>query len=418
MTLFQSARVRLGVTLGLALVFSLFLISNRGTSSGTRPTDLGVSQVQQRSYPSLSYGIQAFLWWNDTTRPRDLELIRQMRFDYVKQIFSWLDIEPDPALPYNWLHADAVVDEVEYRQLKLIARIGEPPSWAILSNPGDATTPPYNLAEFAIFCGDLAARYKGRIAGYQVWNEPNLTREWAGRVPNAEAYAKLLKACYTAIKAADPNAIVISAGLAPTGTLPPEAVPDEKFLSEMYQAGISSYYDVLGIHAPGYKSAPDVPPDDPSLGGNRWQAFRHVEDMRAIMVANGEGYKQIALLEFGWTIDPRDNIVNDTGTSIPNPYRWHAVTEQQQADYLVAAYRYAAEHWRPWMGLMIMIYVPDPGWTENNEEYWWSITTTGYEPFRREAFFQLSLMARYTDDQVVPALTPGRAPYTPFPPRQ
>ncbi|NIN65171.1 MAG: hypothetical protein GTO63_10820, partial [Anaerolineae bacterium] len=36
----------------------------------------------------------------------------------------------------------------------------------------------------------------------------------------------------------------------------------------------------------------------------RIYCFRHVEDLRQIMVGNGDGDKQIALLEFGWTSDP------------------------------------------------------------------------------------------------------------------
>jgi hypothetical protein len=28
-----------------------------------------------------------------------------------------------------------------------------------------------------------------------------------------------------------------------------------------------------------------------------------VEDLRALMVANGDGHKQVAVLEMGWTVD-------------------------------------------------------------------------------------------------------------------
>ena len=30
----------------------------------------------------------------------------------------------------------------------------------------------------------VADRYKGRIRAYEVWNEPNLAREWGGRLPD------------------------------------------------------------------------------------------------------------------------------------------------------------------------------------------------------------------------------------------
>jgi hypothetical protein len=412
-------RVRLSILTLLVFVVMMAVFGGQADPwLAPRPTDLGAGLVTRRLLPSLSYGIQVFLWWNETTRARDLEFVRMMRFQYVKQIFGWADIRHDSSQPNNWTYADAVMDEVEYRQLKLIARLSKPPDWAIRQNSGKPDDPPFDIDAFGQYCGDLAARYKGRIIGYQVWNEPNLSREWAGKTPNAAGYVKMLAACYKAIKAADPAAIVISAGLAPTGTLSPDAVPDDQYLGELYKAGMKPYYDILGLDAPGYKSPPETPPDDPSLNGNRWQTFRHVEDMRAIMVANGDGAKQVALLEVGWTIDPRNTVSGPDGTPQPNPYRWHAVTEQQQAQYLVGAYQYAADHWRPWISLITTIYLPNPDWTENDEEYWWSIITAGYNPYMRKAYTALANAPRYIDSLTLPPIGDRSNPYTPMPPRK
>ncbi len=418
-------RARAGIfgVLGLALFLSVIIFTS-GTSAGNvsvtptptpRPTDLGANLVTHHTFPSLSYGVQTFLWWNYATRPRDLEMVRLMRFDTVKQVFDWTDIQPDPKLPYNWAHSDAVVQEVQYRQLRLIARIGLPPQWVRLAPSDNPDEPPFDLKALGQYCHDLADRYKGKIAGYEVWNEPNLAREWGGLAPSPAGYVKLLKTCYQAIKKADPAAVVISAGLSPTGNNDVEAMLDESFLVEMYQAGAAPYFDVLGLHAPGYKSPPDLPPDDPSLDGGRWASFRHVEDMRAIMVAQGDGAKQVALLEVGWTTDQRDMINGPDGKPMKNPYRWHAVTEDQQAQYLVGAYQYAAEHWRPWVGLMITIYMEDPDWTPDKEEYWWGVTYGGFNLIARPAYFALSRMAQYTDDKIIPAAQLADF-HTPLPP--
>src|SRR5437764_1376390 len=83
----------------------------------------------------------------------------------------------------------------------------------------------------------------------------NLAREWNDKPPSPAGYVKLLQACYEAIKQADPSAVVISAGLAPTGgDGTANAVPDEPYLWGMYAAGLAKYSDVLGLNAPGYKS--------------------------------------------------------------------------------------------------------------------------------------------------------------------
>src|SRR5690606_9295569 len=162
--------------------------------------------------------------------------------------------------------------------------------------------------------------------------------EWGGRSPNAEGYVSLLRTCSQAIRAADPDAIVISAGLAPTGTVSPEVIPDMLYLRQMYDAGAAAWFDVLGLNAPGYGNPPEMSPEDAAAeDGHRWMSFRHVEDMRAIMVDEGDAAKQIAILELGWTTAPADDPV----------YGWHAVDEETQAAYLVGAYRWAAEHWRP-----------------------------------------------------------------------
>jgi hypothetical protein len=85
-----------------------------------------------------------------------------------------------------------------------------------------------------------------------------------------------------------------------------------------------------------------------------------------------------------------------------NPdYAWYAVSEAEQARYMVEAYQYAADHWRPWVGLMSAIYIADPAWTENDEEYWWGITLPNGAA--RQAYFDLANMAKYCGERIIPA---------------
>ncbi len=359
-------------------------------------------------FTSLAYGIQAFLWWDPTARPFDLEQARLMNFSTIKQIFAWEDIERVQGA-YDWSIADEVVSEVNYRELKLVARVDHPPQWAIVDPTTRPDGIPFDVDAYAAYCGALAGRYRGRIAAYQVWNEPNLQREWAGHRPDAAGYVTLLGACYRAIKAADPDAIVISAGLAPTETEPPIAVPDERYLQQMFDAGLSAVYDVLGLHAPGYNNPPETSPDEAEAAGQRrWMVFRHVEDMRRIQIANGDAHKQVAILEFGWHVNP----------GIHPDYAWFAVDEPTQAAYLVGAYAYAAAHWRPWVGLMSTIYLGAPGWTGQNEEYWWSVTTWTDGVYAvRQAYIDLANMEKVMDDEVIPARDPGDVHHEPLAPR-
>lgn len=362
-------------------------------------TNLAPNAVNLNSshvFPSLTYGIQTFFWWDQAYRNFGLTQLNIMEFSHIRQDFAWADIEPekrDVADPerYRWQESDAMMADIEAKGIQVIARLSHAPDWG-LNTDVDYEDPPFDLPRLQAYCGAVAERYQGRIAAYQIWNEPNLTREWANLPPSPVGYVKLLAACSEAIRAADPAAIIISAGMAPTGNRDATALDDEEFFWKMYEAGASPYFDVLGVHAPGYAFPPEVDPAEiVQQGYLDWHCFRHVEHIRAIMVANGDAAKQIAITEMGWTIDPREDSI----------MHWFAVTPEEQADYLARAYRYAADNWRPWMGLMVALYYPSPAWTENDEQYWWAIGVVAPLPFGmdgRPAWAALVQMRKFSSN--------------------
>jgi hypothetical protein len=74
------------------------------------------------------------------------------------------------------------------------------------------------------------------------------------------------------------------------------------------------------------------------------------------------------------------------------------VTEQQQAEYLAGAYWYARQHWQPWIGLMTTIYLADPYWTQEDEEYWWAVSYPEWPETRtRPAFDALMGLPDWDD---------------------
>ena len=354
------------------------------------PAPPAVPPVKPLRMSSPEYGVQAFMWWRPEVASRDVQAIRDAGFTWVKVGFGWRDIEGAGKGIYDWSRTDSIVEMANAENVDLLVRVDHQPAWTGGSFPLNG--PPANLQDLADFLGGLAGRYRGRVRAYQVWNEPNLAREWGDQLPDPGAYVQLLGTAYQAIKAADPNAMVVSAGLSPTGSWSDEARPDDWYLESMYQAmGGSSqgYLDVLGAHGAGYKSPPEVDPGEvaanPDLGGHRAFAFRRVEDLRAIMVQYGDAGKQVALLEFGWTSDPRPE----------SPYHWHAVSEETKAEYLVRAYQFAKQNWSPWIGVMSLIYMTDPDWTPNDEQYWWAITNPSYpELSPRPAYTALKNMPK------------------------
>jgi hypothetical protein len=321
---------------------------------------------------SPDFGIQVFLWGSAVAQ-RDLGLAKEGGFRWIKQSIEWRYVEPHVKGELEFNEPDRLIGLVSQLGLKIIARVDNQPVWARSDKIFPGSGPPDRVQDYADFLNALATRFKGKIQAYEIWNEPNLAREWANKPPSPKDYVTLLKAGYQAIKAADPDALVISAGLSPTTASGAIAMPDVEFIRQTYKAGGAKYFDLLGAHAAGFKAPPEASPDDVAKdprynhgegAAGRIYCFRHVEDVRQVMVDNGDASKRMAILEFGWTTDNRPT----------SPYKWHAVSDQEQADYFVRAYQWAQEHWRPWIGAMSAIYIASPSWTANDEEYYWSIT--------------------------------------------
>jgi hypothetical protein len=327
-------------------------------------------------------GVQAHLWGYPDTTERDLRLVQDAGFTWVKVNFPWAYVEGDLKGRFEWNEPDRIVDAVQRSNLKLIARVGMQPAWARADRVFPEVGPPDRLADWGDYLYALSQRYKGRIAAYEIWNEPNLAREWGNQQPSAAEYVKLLRVANLAVKKGDPDALLITGGLSPTTDLSDRARADTVYLQEMYAAGAKGLFDLLGVHAAGFKAPPEMDPGevarDPELTNHdpspeelrRAYSFRHVEDLRQIMEQNGDGAHQIAILEMGWTSDPRPD----------SPYRWHAVSEAEKADYLARAVQYGREHWKAWLGPMIIWTLADPAWKPDQEQTYWAITSPDGSP--------------------------------------
>ncbi len=104
------------------------------------------------------------------------------------------------------------------------------------------------IQQFAQFAGGVAGLGPDAI---EVWNEPNIDREWpAGQISGGN-YAKVLRAAYSAIKGANGGVMVISAAPAPTGAeaaFPGKVVNDDNWIRQLIDAGGLQSMDCLGAH--------------------------------------------------------------------------------------------------------------------------------------------------------------------------
>jgi hypothetical protein len=228
-----------------------------------------------------------------------------------------------------------------------------------------------DLADVAAFGADIAATILDNSTGapngdyidaYEIGNEVNIDNPdygW-GAAPNAADYKTLLCEAYTQIKAADPTAIVVSAGLAPTGRVQStwnghpghngNFQDDREFLKELFTAGGGACLDAVGYHPYGFSADHDADPDvfsvDPARNCDQGFCFRGAEKIYEIMQQRGFGDKKVWATEFGWITRPPDPCLSDPTWQ---GRAWQIVSDEKQAANLTGAYQYADAHW-PWMG--------------------------------------------------------------------
>ena len=252
----------------------------------------------------------------------DLQQIRDLGAASVVQVFSWSEIEPTRG-EFHWEYTDWLIRAAEYYHLRVVARLDQAPRWATNAS-GARDAPPQHLNDYGDFVAQVAARYRGRIAAYIIWNEPNLAREWGNQPPDPAAYTVLLKTAAARIRAIDPNARIVSAGLAPTNDQSASAMDDRAYLRAMYAAGARDAFDILGAHPYSFAN----PPDDPR-GAHGGLNFLRLQDLRDIMVAHGDAAKPIWITEFGYP------------TETPPATASLRVSEDDQAHWLARAYEIA-----------------------------------------------------------------------------
>ena len=255
---------------------------------------------------------------------------------------------PGPSTTSSWSRRTPTACDI-------LARLDAPPDWARGAPTGAKVavshSPPRNNADYADYVSAVVSRYKGKIRYFQIWNEPNLEGEWAGR-PNPAEYTALLKAAYEAAHAANPDVVVLMAPLAPTAEREPANINDLIYMQSMYDAGAEPYFDLANVVVYGLGYSPQERRTDL----DRINFSRPVLT-RAVMERNGDAAKGMWASEYGYMSLPPDWGADP----LNKPSIWGNLSAETQAHYLVDGYQRARAEW-PWMGPMFvwMLREPDP----------------------------------------------------------
>jgi len=204
----------------------------------------------------------------------------------VRIAFYWSRGEPSPGA-IDFAPYDAPVLAAARQGLEVLPVVFGTPEWARLV-PGAVASPPRDPADYARFLSALVGRYgpngslwaehrdvrPQRVREWQLWNEPNLVTYWSEQ-PFASGYVALLRAAREALRAADPGARAILAGL-PNGW---------DALRRIYRAGGRDLFDAVAIHPYTEKA---------------FRVGRYIGEARKVMARFGDRRKPVWVSEISW----------------------------------------------------------------------------------------------------------------------
>lgn len=259
-------------------------------------------------------------------------LIREMGLATIREGFNWKNLEPTRGQLVSWMSlVDDKVDALNEMGVAIQAMVTDTPDWASsdpryasktawdAASPGRFTLPagldqpafadgtdqykpgvganPAN--PFASYLYRLAERYKGKIAYYQVWNEPDFPSGDLGRgekgssgaqryfTGSVQDYARMLRVAHTVVTGVDPRAKITTGGLGYEG-----------YLDALLDSGAAKDFEMLDFHAYGT--------DKTTANGvlnSAWGFLGRYEALKGVMTAHGVTGKTYGVSEAGMTSD-------------------------------------------------------------------------------------------------------------------
>lgn len=338
----------------------------RPTETIAPPTPVVPTATPEPDYPVYTgppldrddIAIQIYLHRQDV---RDLlRHLEALDAGWVKVQVSWKLHEPRPGEYSEELFGelDRLVAGANGQSVKVLLSVSKAPEWSRTVTEMDG--PPADYGQFEAFMHYLATRYAGQVAAYELWNEPNLQREWNGTALSAADFVELMRRGAAGVRLADPAALIISGAPATTGINDGvNAIDDRVYFGAMLAAGVAGIVDGVGVHPYGWANPPDSRAADAtqvSSSHNNHPSFFFadtLEDYHAMLVAAGAAGTQLWPTEFGW--GTFEGIVTEDGAPAAPPPGSEFMadnSEWEQAVYTLRAY--AMAHEREWVGPMFL----------------------------------------------------------------
>ena len=283
--------------------------------------------------PQLGVQMHAMweMYWHGQTPnamfTKHLNALAANKVQIVRVDMGWSASQPSPAAPRatSWHNKrlNTAIDRIRAKGLKVFLTAHQSPAWArpgTGSNVMQLPTDPNAIKPWMTF---LAKTYGSRLAGIEVWNEPNLVEFTGIADPTARVnrFVGVLKASYAGIKAGNKSVPVIFGGTAQT---------DDVFIKAAYAAGAKGAFDIMAVHP--YQGNQTKAPESTDITGK--SRITNLPAVIAAMKAQGDGAKPIWWTEFGTSVH--------SNAGIKQTWLFGVGSDQLSGDYMVRSFKLAA----------------------------------------------------------------------------
>lgn len=247
--------------LGVAAGLTTALAASRRLDAPPEPEQIGppslsAGQAAAGDLQANTLGVYLYAE-NDLLSPAS-SIMASAGARWTRSWLSWDSIEPiridntlaHPAT-FHWQDTDARLLAARQAGLEPIFLLGGNASWAADSFCGPLH--PDAEPDFQRFLRAAVVRYSAepyRIRLWEIYNEPDSVFGSQGFCfgTRGHLYPRSLKLAYEAIKAADPNSLVLFGGISYDFFTTEGGAFDPNFLDDALAAGAGPYFDILAFH--------------------------------------------------------------------------------------------------------------------------------------------------------------------------
>lgn len=164
---------------------------------------------------------------------------------------EWRGLQPARST-WNFQSLDRAVELAEANGVDVLLTLGQTPAWAaarpdeVVPNGPGASSEPRDLADWERYLRTVVARYRGRIAYYELWNEPRFRevdpyRKIAGFTGTARQMVDMARIARRVLDELDPDAKLV-------GPAVDAGFSGLKRLRTWYAAGGGKVVDITAYH--------------------------------------------------------------------------------------------------------------------------------------------------------------------------